>query len=325
MAHYGPVVDMPEGAHPMIETYRHLTTWPDLEDSLMYLDPDHRGNGLHVPENARTAVMFATSAMARQNWAEAFRMWDIAHGLDPSIDATRNQRGIAKLRIAEEAAALNVHAPVNIGSVENHAARDLLLKFESLGENCEFGLVQRRFEAEPIGFLRWTYTSAATLTKLLDARFEGIGEIETLKLTRAPWGEYFLKDQAYGVTFHTYLHDCGPDEELFLKKQSARLVWMKKKLIEDLESGAKTFVYKVHYQSSDDALVGIQSTMRTYGNNRLLCVRMAPEGTKPGSVAVGANGLVTGYLSRVEPSAGNSWDICYDEWLSICQVASDIL
>lgn len=247
-------------------------------------------------------------------------MWDIAHALDPSIDATRNQRGVAKLHIEEEATYLNAAAPVTIERVEDPIARELLLKFESLGENCEFGLVQRRFAAEPIGFLRWTYTSPATLIKLLEARFEGIGEIDTLDLTRATWGEYFLKDRAYGVTFHTYIHDCGPDEALFLKKQSARLVWMKKKLIEDLTAGEKTIVYKVHYPASEGTIARIHSLLKGYGNNKLLCVRVAQPGLAPGSIMVGRDGMMTGCISHVEPTENNAWNICFDEWLSICQL-----
>ena len=32
---------------------------------------------------------------------------------------------------------------------------EMLLEFESLGDNCEFGLVQRHFGAEPISLLRF--------------------------------------------------------------------------------------------------------------------------------------------------------------------------
>ena len=33
--------------------------------------------------------------------------------------------------------------------------RDLVLQFESIGDNCELGLVQRRAGSEPLGLLRF--------------------------------------------------------------------------------------------------------------------------------------------------------------------------
>ena len=39
----------------------------------------------------------------------------------------------------------------------------LLNSFESLGDNCEFGFVQRKFGTEPAGLLRWAIASPAAL------------------------------------------------------------------------------------------------------------------------------------------------------------------
>jgi hypothetical protein len=274
--------------------------------------------------DACTAAELANAAMQSHNWAEAIRLWDIAQALNPNIDPTRNKRGVALLHL-EEDAALGVPTPVNIERVQNPEARELVLKFESLGENCEFGLVQRRFEAEPLGFLRWTAIPPGTLIRLLESGFEGIGDIGTLMLRRATWGEYYLKDKATGVIFHTYLNDCGPDESLFLKKQSARLIWLKNKLIEDLGSGGKVFIYKVHSECTDEGMSRIASLIRGYGDNGLLCVRCAPAGVTPGSIRSSSDdGMITGYLSRICPTPDNVWHICYDEWLSICRLTAAV-
>src|SRR5260221_3025006 len=52
----------------------------------------------------------------------------------------------------------------------------LMMQFESLGENCEFGLVQRRCGAEPLGLLRFASAPLPVLLAGLRARFEGLGD-----------------------------------------------------------------------------------------------------------------------------------------------------
>jgi hypothetical protein len=50
-------------------------------------------------------------------------------------------------------------------------ARDLLMRFESLGQSCEFGLVQRRCQIEPLGFLRFASSPLSHLQlKLINRR-----------------------------------------------------------------------------------------------------------------------------------------------------------
>jgi hypothetical protein len=271
--------------------------------------------------DVNAVVKLARAAMSSQDWPEALRLWNVAQDLDPNIDPKYDLRGVAQLHI-EEGIALGNGIPVTIERVENPAAHALLLQFESVGENCEFGLVQRRFGAEPLGLLRWTYTSPGTLIRLLESKFEGFGAVDTLEMSRAAWGEYLLKDLAYGAYIHTYINDCGADEVLFLKRQSIRLVWLKDKILSDLAEASKTFVYKIHHGTTDAAMARILSLMRGYGDNKLLCVRAAPPGAAAGSIAATEGGVITGYIGSVQPTAGHSWNICYEDWLSICQQVS---
>ena len=276
------------------------------------------------PNDFRIAVELAMCAMKAGNWHEALRRWDVARTLNPAIDAIGNQRGVALMHVQQETALTSSRAPVDIERVENPKARALVLQFESLGENCEFGLLQRRFEAEPLGLLRWTYTHPRTLISLLESRFAGLGDQAKLNLSRAPWGEYFLKDTAYGVTFHTYLRDCGGDEEAFLRKQSGRLVWLREKMLGDLTTGGKKYVYKLHYGAPDEVASRMLTLLKGYADNTLVCVRAAGSDDAPGSIKVGQDGMISGYLTRVEPTANNNWDICYSDWLSICQSVTQL-
>ena len=64
---------------------------------------------------------------------------------------------------------------------------ELMLAFESLGDNCEFGLVQRDGGAEPLGLLRFAGMSLGNLVAALEAKLDGLGTIDTV--TVYPAGE----------------------------------------------------------------------------------------------------------------------------------------
>ena len=62
------------------------------------------------------------------------------------------------------------------------ATADLLRGFESLGHNCEFGLMQRDLDAEPLGLLRFGGIEPAALLAGLDCAFAGIDDPRGLGL-----------------------------------------------------------------------------------------------------------------------------------------------
>src|SRR5580700_6786475 len=70
----------------------------------------------------------------------------------------------------------------------------LLQLFESLGENCDLGVVQRAVGLEPFGLFRFAACKAAAVAALLRARFLPLGEPEDLWLDEVgPRREYRVK------------------------------------------------------------------------------------------------------------------------------------
>jgi tetratricopeptide (TPR) repeat protein len=106
------------------------------------------------PNDQHLAAVFASVASRRQDWSEALRRWNDAYALDPHSDAAVEGREAAIRHVRMEAEDEGAPGLVAIEKVRDPESRSLLLGFESLGENCEFGLVQRRFEAEPLGLSR---------------------------------------------------------------------------------------------------------------------------------------------------------------------------
>src|ERR1700680_1211327 len=74
----------------------------------------------------------------------------------------------------------------------------LLQQFEGLGDNCDFGMVQRAVGIEPFGLFRFAACSAADLSSLLRNSFEPLGEPEDLLMEEVgPAREYRVKSRQY--------------------------------------------------------------------------------------------------------------------------------
>ena len=100
-------------------------------------------------------------------------------------------------------------APLTWAAPARPALAELMMQFESLGENCEFGLAQRRCAAEPLGLLRF---ASAPLPKLLEALldgFSGMGAPGTIAAEISANGkEFMVQDNRYGLLYHAWV-DAG--------------------------------------------------------------------------------------------------------------------
>lgn len=276
------------------------------------------------PHSESAATLFAEAAIARADYQTAVLRLDAALAINPNAQNVHDMRGMALWQIGMQsgpgAVARSTHA------LENPSLRSLLMQFESLGENCELGLVQRHFHAEPLGLLRWTHTRLETLIRILDSNFSGLGEVGSVEIKRPDGGEYYVRDTHYGIVFHTFISHFKGDESELLSKQAARLRWLKEKILADLSAGEKTFVYKFHDSNCALESVNLFRALSRYGNCRLLCVSLADQTNAAGSVRTDGSGLFYGYLSRLNPTVApqSQWDIPFAEWISICGQVSTI-
>src|ERR1700722_14132625 len=74
----------------------------------------------------------------------------------------------------------------------------LLQQFEGLGDNCDFGMIQRAVGIEPFGLFRFASCSAADVSSILRTKFEKLGEPEDLWLEEVePKREYRVKSRQF--------------------------------------------------------------------------------------------------------------------------------
>jgi hypothetical protein len=285
----------------------------------------------NFPADIWVATTIAEVATAREDWKEALNRWNRVLAMKPDSESAVAQRGVALWHVGESTEAtrpvlsIAESAPegtiVEIDRVSDVVGRNLVMRYESLGENCEFGLVQRHFEAEPLGLLRWTYCVVDTVIKLLEGRLSGFGELENLTLSRTSWKEYMIKEEKYGIAFHTFSTKDIADEAAFLRRQSSRLSWLAEKLLRDLTESNKQFILKLYHRTSELQIHRVLSLLQQYSaHNKLLCISASPNLSEAGTVVNVGNGLAYGKLSRRNP--GTKWDIPYDEWRSILETAN---
>jgi hypothetical protein len=197
----------------------------------------------------------------------------------------------------------------------------LMMQFESLGENCEFGLAQRRCGAEPLGMLRFASTPLSALLAALKVRFEGLGEADQLEVNVSPNNrEYLVRDRRFGILYHPWLLVGEADPDELLQREVKRLPLLKRKLIEDLEEGSKIFVYRGMRPLPRVLLLRLVDALRELGPCTLLWVEVQDTQHPAGTVEVLGDGLLKGYIDRFAPG-DNAHDLSLDCWIELCRRA----
>jgi hypothetical protein len=195
----------------------------------------------------------------------------------------------------------------------------IALKFESLGENCEFGLFQRRCDSEPLGLLRFSSTFMRNLIRGIDNGFEGLGEIEDIdpRLEGGPRKEYMIHERKFGLVYHTFVYEGQRSIWLMREQESARLKFLRRKFREELEATDKIFVYKFSSGVSEEEILPLYMSLNRYSEATLLWVVPFERDRPPGTVEVVMPGLLKGYIDRFAPDE-NAHDLSFDGWLRVC-------
>jgi hypothetical protein len=199
------------------------------------------------------------------------------------------------------------------------ADSDLVLKFESVGDNCELGLVQRRAGAEPLGLLRFAGAPLRNIVRALHARFANIADPGHIRIN-AENGEYMVKLTKFDFTHHAHVK-VGDIEPEALRQQQIRTVgFLTKKLIADLENPSKILVFRQNELLLAGDLVDLRIALSDYGPGILLWVQEACPGHPPGSVEVADERMMVGYVRRLA-TRESVQDLDYGSWIQVLRRA----
>ncbi|MBS0644638.1 MAG: hypothetical protein JSS43_32630 [Proteobacteria bacterium] len=196
---------------------------------------------------------------------------------------------------------------------------NLVTQFESLGDNCELGLVQRRVGAEPLGLLRFGGMPVRNLVTALAARFEGVGD--PAQIVIVPMNdEYMVNLRRYGIAYHADVR-IGAADPAALHQQQARVVpFLADKLIADLTSGEKILVFRQNEPLLANDLNDLRQGLAAYGPGVLLWVQAERPGHPAGSVEVIDARLMVGYVTFLAPRARVP-DVDVASWITMLRRA----
>jgi hypothetical protein len=118
---------------------------------------------------------------------------------------------------------------------------------ESIGRNCEFGLVQRRHGLEPVSLLRWGGGPIAGLVRAINTSFFGLAEAMTgdpepspVHLERRRW---LLTCLMFDLKFHVETDIAVMTSQEAADRARSRMKWQAGKFLDRLHAGAGILVY----------------------------------------------------------------------------------
>lgn len=215
--------------------------------------------------------------------------------------------------------------PLDSGPDDAHLTpRQLVSQFHSVGDNCEFGVVQRQCGAEPLNLLRFASTDIAHLLRGLATQFAGLSDAANMSHRlggeRDGHREFVMWQTTYDLVYHTFKYQNETDIDTLLAAERQKLALQLRMFVEDLEDAEKIFVIKRNDPLALGEVIPVWRGMRAYGDNTLLYVVPAGSDHVPGSVEWKAPGLLCGYMDRFAPYE-DAHDTSIQCWLSICRNA----
>jgi hypothetical protein len=202
--------------------------------------------------------------------------------------------------------------------------KSLFDAFQSLGDNCELGLVQKHYRSNLLGLFKFASSPINGLIAALRSRFRDFTspecmEIEALSGSEEGQREYFLVPRPYGIWFHIGLRAIVEPDKL-KTFEARRLQLLVDGFTEDLARAEKIFVYKTNDSMAQTHIEELVSEMRVYGPATLLWVTVATDGHPSGSVEHISEGLMRGYIERLAPY-DDIMSYSAEAWRALCATA----
>jgi hypothetical protein len=204
-------------------------------------------------------------------------------------------------------------------------AADILPDFQSFGDDCEFGFLQRRLGREAIGIFRFTSISIADLTRGINAGFDGIGDPDNFEIVRyekAPAHDYMGRERRYGLFYHTTRRPDEISADALHAQEIRRLKFLARNLIDDIQAGGHIFVIKRKAAILPEEIARLLIAVRKLGAATILWVAEAGPQNPAGSVRWLAPGLLLGHVDRIDISPLQN--ISVSSWFDVCCLAHQL-
>jgi hypothetical protein len=211
--------------------------------------------------------------------------------------------------------------------------KELSGKFESIGDNCEFGFVQQHYQFEGGGLMRWALVgNADALINGIRTRFAGMFAFENLIPTG---GGTMVFDRKAGIAFHTDMTSVEQGGRFVFAKSEAerreihaeeagKLAYLVDKFFVTLSEGQKILVFKQNRVIAPEVAQAILAAVGAYGDCSLLYVDPQQPGEVVGSVERVSERRYRGVIDRFAPY-DRANDVSIEAWTEICMATAKLV
>ncbi len=203
---------------------------------------------------------------------------------------------------------------------------ELLGYFCSLGDNCEFGLTQRRAGIEPMDLLRF---SGIQFNRLLDGiasgfdAMEDCAQVDLQLFAQGGRKEYVTRVRRYNIETHTGIFENEMQPLQVMTRELKKFKVLRRLFLGDLAQGNRIFIYKCNDLDATADLSPLLAALRRWGDASLLAVVRADAAHPPGTAEMVAPGLMRGYLDRFNPYSDATLPSS-PLWLDVCRAAYEL-
>lgn len=290
------------------------------------------------PSDLDLAIAHAEHATRMRRWDESNTRWNHVLNNFPTSESTRLRamNGIGEIKLSRKLDAIDVphgSGPVvredvgvqdaaSMAQTQNRPADlDLLTRVQSMGFDCEFGLLQRQHGFEPLSLLRWTGSRISGLIQALEQDFDGIGDPGRSAI-EVRGGEYIFGSYEYFMITHTFVRQGMADQESLFEKLCIRMSYLKRKLLEDLEEGGQVLLYKAPPDVEDEALEQLHAALQRHNENFLLVAKVHDFDDDRHFIEQPKDGMIVAFRPPAATRLDN-WTAATESWLTLLRMSLD--
>jgi hypothetical protein len=212
---------------------------------------------------------------------------------------TSTPAAVSSQFLTEDAAAL----PAAIEAISGLDMSTLMRGFESLGDDREFGIVQRKLGYEALNLFRFCNISSRDLLTALTDDLKAVGDpmAFAVQLHETDPPEYVLALSAYNAHWHTFSYDREADRQTLWRDHAVMAGYLRRKFYEGLRGGRKIYVVKQRRRIPADQAAALLMELNRHGRATLLCVEQVSKHQPSGAVELIVPGLMRGYVRTFAP------------------------
>jgi len=201
----------------------------------------------------------------------------------------------------------------------------LIRSFESIGNNCELGIVQRELGAEPLDLYRFSAVPLGWILYGMDRAFAGIDASDPHEVTleHRPDGQhyYYVWQREYRIQYETGIRQDLKTPAAMKGESLRRMHYLSWRLMGSLAEGRRIFTYRSERRLEQAELDAFSDRLQSHGPAFGLVVHEADDAHPPGHMEWVAPNLLRATLHKFANPACVVETIQVAPWLALCREA----